>query len=163
YLQCMKLGGAGETKTLVTIGIDPSIRENIENIKISLQEKEATLEKIRISLNRLNDLMKKRALDVTESTTREKLLMAMKKYRALVDSDQRQFETAQLSLSAHPKAYVSVETQIFPNVEISFGRGLIYRSPVRTNIGHQVLYVEDRAIVVQPTLPHFLQIENEES
>ncbi|MBV6494136.1 MAG: hypothetical protein LDLANPLL_02162 [Turneriella sp.] len=161
HVQCVKLGGAGEAKTLVTVGIDPAVRESIDRIKDSLKEKEATLEKIRISLTRLIDLAKKRSLDATETETREKLLLAQRKYRALVESDQKQLDTAQLALSAHSKAYVSVETQIYPNVEISFGRGLTYRSPVRTAIGRQVLFVEDRAIAIQPTLPHFLQTENE--
>lgn len=161
YIQCNKLGGAGETKTVLTVGIDPSLRAALDEILASIKEKEVMLEKIRVSLNRLNDAMKKRRLDPKEVETREKLVMALRKYKGLVESDQKQLETAQNSYVAHSKAYVNVETQLFPNVEISFGKGLIFRSPVRSVPGRQAIYVEDRLVVTQPSLPRFFQIENE--
>lgn len=161
YVHCNKLGGAGETKTIVTVGIDPSVRAVIDDILASIKEKEATLEKIRISLNRINDAMKKRRLDAKETETREKLVMALRKYKSLHESDQKQLETAQNSYVAHSKAYVNVETQLFPNVEISFGKGLMFRSPVRSVPGRQAIYVEDRLVVTQPSLPRFFQNENE--
>ncbi len=161
YLQCNKLGGAGETKTLVTVGIDPSVRTVIDEITASIKDKEGTLEKIRISLNRINEAMKKRRLDPKETETREKLVLALRKYKGLLESDQKQLETAQNSYVAHSKAYVNIETQLFPNVEISFGKGQVFRSPVRSLPGRQAIYVEDRLVVTQPTLPRFFQNENE--
>ena len=72
-----------------------------------------------------------------------------------------QLETAQNSYVAQSKAYVNVETQLFPNVEVSFGKGLMFRSPVRSVPGRQAIYVEDRLVVTQPSLPRFFQSENE--
>lgn len=161
FIHCNKLGGAGETKTLLTVGIDPSVRAAIDEILASIKEKEITLEKIRISMNRINDAMKKRRLDQKETETREKLVMALRKYKSLVESDQKQLESAQNSYVAHPKAYVLVETQLYPNVEISFGKGQVFRSPVRSVPGRQAIYVEDRLVVSQPALPRFFQTENE--
>lgn len=158
YIHCNKLGGAGETKTTLIVGIDPELRNTIDEIRASLKEKEATLEKIRVSLSRLNDAMKKRRLDAKEAETREKLLLALRKYKALVESDQRQLESAQNSYIAHDKAYVLVESQLYPNVEINFGRGLLYRSGMRPVQGRQAIYVsEDRTVVAAPSLPKYLE------
>jgi len=160
FVQCNKLGGAGETKTVLTVGIDPSLHKAIDDIKFSMAEKEATLEKIRISLNRINDAMKKRKLDAKESETREKLLMALRKYKGLVESDQKQLDSALNSYIAHDKAYVLIEMQTFPNVEINFGRGMLYRSPMRTAMGRQVIHLtEDRTVITSPTLPRYLQTQ----
>lgn len=164
YVQCNKLGGAGETKTVVVVGVDPEIRTVIDEIVAAIREKEITLEKIRVSLNRLNDAMKKRQLDAKEAETREKLVMALRKYKALVDSDQRQLETAQNSYSAHDRAFVLVEAQLYPNVEVNFGKGMLYRSPLRTAAGRQVIHVgEDRLVSVSPTLPRHMQAMLEEA
>lgn len=164
YVQCNKLGGAGETKTVVVVGVDPEIRGVIDEIVAAIKEKEVTLEKIRVSLNRLNDAMKKRQLDAKEAETREKLVMALRKYKALVDSDQRQLETAQNSYAAHDRAFVLVEAQLYPNVEVNFGKGMLYRSPLRTAAGRQVIHVgEDRLVSVSPTLPRHMQAMLEEA
>ena len=163
FIHCNKLGGAGETKTVLTVGIDPSIRVVIDEIQTSIKEKEATLEKIRVSLTRLNDAMKKRKLDAKELETREKLLMALRKYKALVESDQKQYDTAQNSYVAHDKAYVFIETQLFPNVEINFGKGMFFRSPMKSMPGHQAIYIspEDRTVITSPSLPRYLQLHDE--
>ncbi len=164
YVQCNKLGGAGETKTVVVVGVDPEIRNVIDEIMAAIREKEVTLEKIRVSLNRLNDAMKKRQLDAKEAETREKLVMALRKYKALVDSDQRQLETAQNSYSAHDRAFVLVEAQLYPNVEVNFGKGMLYRSPLRSASGRQVIHVgEDRLAIASPTLPRHMQAMLEEA
>lgn len=163
FVHCNKLGGAGETKTSVVVGVDPEIRNVIDEIMAAIREKEVTLEKIRVSLTRLNDAMKKRQLDPKEVETREKLVLALRKYKSLVESDQRQLETAQNSYSAHDRAFVLVETQLFPNVEINFGKGMLFRSPLRSASGRQVVHVgEDRLVVVSPTLPRHLQAMLEE-
>lgn len=162
FIHCNKLGGAGETKTVLIVGIDPSVRSAIDEIEASLKEKQATLEKIRISLNRLNDAMKKRKLDAKEAETREKLLLALRKYKALVESEERQLETAQNSYQAHDKAYVLVENQLYPNVEINFGKGLLFRSGIRPVQGRQVIYVtEERTVASSPYLPKYLEKQNE--
>jgi len=163
FIHCNKLGGAGETKTSLTVGIDPSIRGVIDEIQASMKEKEGTLEKIRISLTRLNDAMKKRKLDAKEAETREKLLMALRKYKALVESDQKQYDSAQNSYVAHDKAYVVIETQLFPNVEINFGKGMLFRSPMKSMPGHQAIYIspEDRTVITSPSLPRYLQPHEE--
>lgn len=162
YVHCNKLGGAGETKTVLTVGIDPSVRTVMDEIQASLKEKEGTLEKIRVSLNRLNDAMKKRRLDPKEAETREKLLMALRKYRALVESDQRQLESAHNSYMAHDRAYVLVETTLYPNVEINFGKGMLFRSGMRPVQGRQAIYVgEDRTVIAAPTLPKYLEKQHE--
>lgn len=164
YIHCNKLGGAGETKTVLTVGIDPAIRVMIDDILRSMKEKESTLEKIRISLNRVNDAMKKRKLDAKEAETREKLLMALRKYKGLLESEQKQLDTAQNSYVAQEKAHVIIETQLFPNVEINFGRGMLFKSPMRPALNRQVIYMsEDRTVVSGPTLPRHLQTENAES
>jgi uncharacterized protein (DUF342 family) len=161
YIHCNKLGGAGETKTVLTVGIDPSVRVMIDEILKSMKEKEGTLEKIRISLNRLNDAMKKRKLDAKEAETREKLLMALRKYKGLLESEQKQLDTAQNSYVAQEKAHVIIETQLFPNVEINFGRGMLFKSPMRPALNRQVIYMsEDRTVVSAPTLPRHLQTES---
>ncbi|HMY11946.1 MAG TPA: FapA family protein, partial [Turneriella sp.] len=153
----------GETRTVLTVGIDPSLRSAIDEIHVSLKEKEVTLEKIRVSLNRLNDAMKKRKLDAKEAETREKLLLAMRKYKALVESDQRQLESAQNSYLAHDRAYVLVENQLYPNVEINFGKGMLFRSGMRAVQGKQAIYVgEDRTVIAAPTLPKYLEKQHEE-
>ncbi len=163
YVHCNKLGGAGETKTSVVVGVDPEIRNVIDEIMAAIREKEVTLEKIRVSLTRLNDAMKKRQLDPKEAETREKLLLALRKYKSLVESDQRQLESAQNSYSAHDRAFVLIETQLYPNVEINFGKGMLYRSPLRTASGRQVIHVgEDRLVAVSPILPRHLQALLEE-
>jgi len=162
HIHCNKLGGAGETKTVLNVGVDPSVRQAIEEINKSIKEKEVTLEKIRISLNRINDAMKKRKLEKTEAETREKLLMALRKYKGLIESEQKQLEAAQNSFVAHDKAHVLVETQLFPNVDINFGRGMLFKSPMRAQMNRQAIFVsEDRLVVSQPTLPRALQIESE--
>lgn len=161
YIHCNKLGGAGETKTVLTVGIDPSVRVMIDEILASMKEKEGTLEKIRISLNRINDAMKKRKLDAKEAETREKLLMALRKYKGLLESEQKQLDTAQNSYVAQEKAHVIIETQLFPNVEINFGRGMLFKSPMRPAMNRQVIYMsEDRTVVSGPTLPRHLQTES---
>ena len=157
-IQCLKLGGVGETKTILTVGVNPEIMALIRDIQASITEKEATIEKIRISLNRMNEAMTKRRLDEKETEMREKLVMAAKKYRSMLESEQKQLDSAEQSMSASEHAFVIVENQIYPNCEINFGRGLIYKSPMRTPPGRQVLYVgEDRTITVSATLPRFLQ------
>jgi uncharacterized protein (DUF342 family) len=161
-IQCNKLGGAGETKTTLTVGIDPSVRIVIDEILASIKDKEGTLEKIRISMNRLNEAMKKRRLDPKEIETREKLVMALRKYKSLVESEQKQLESAQNSYVAHSKAYVLIETQLFPNVEINFGKGMMFRSPMKTVPTKQVIHTtDDRTVVTAPTLPRFLQTSDE--
>ncbi|HNL53290.1 MAG: FapA family protein [Turneriella sp.] len=163
FVHCNKLGGAGETRTVLTVGIDPTMRSAIDEIHASLKEKEVTLDKIRVSLNRLNDAMKKRKLDAKEAETREKLLLAMRKYKALVESDQRQLESAQNSYLAHDRAYVLVENQLYPNVEINFGKGMLFRSGMRAVQGKQAIYVgEDRTVIAAPTLPKYLEKQHEE-
>jgi uncharacterized protein len=162
FVHCNKLGGAGETKTIITVGIDPSMRAAIEEIQGSLREKEGTLEKIRISLGRLNDAMKKRRLDPQETETREKLVLALRKYKSLLESDQKHLETTQNSYVAHDKAYVVIETQLYPNVEINFGRGMLYRSPTRPVTSKQVIHMSDeRTVITSPSLPRYLQTQNE--
>ena len=163
YIHCNKLGGAGETRTVLVVGIDPSVRNAIEEIRASLKEKETTLEKIRISLNRLNDALKKRKLDAKEAETREKLLLALRRYKSLVESDERQLEAAQNSYVAHDRAYVLVENQLYPNVEVNFGKGMLFRSGMRPVQGRQAIYVtEDRTVIAAPTLPKYLEKQSEE-
>lgn len=158
FVHCTKLGGAGETKTTITVGIDPALRDTIEEIKNALKAKQETLEKIRISLNRVNEVLKKRALDATETQTREKLLLALKKYRSLVESDEMQLESAQHSYVAHDKAYVLVEAQLFPNVEVNFGKGALFRSGIRPVNGKQAIYVnEDRLATAASSLPSYME------
>ncbi len=164
FIHCNKLGGAGETKTVLIVGIDPGIREVIDEIQASMHEKEGTLEKIRVSLTRLNDALKKRRLDAKELETREKLLMALRKYKLLVESDHKQLESAQNSYVAHDKAYVFIETQLFPNVEINFGKGMFFRSPMKSMPGRQAIYIspEDRTVITSPSLPRYLQPHDEQ-
>jgi len=165
YVHCNKLGGAGETRTVLTVGIDPSVRVVIDEIKASLKEKEQTLEKIRVSLSRLNEAMKKRRLEAKEAETREKLVMALRKYKSLIESEERQLEAAHNSYAAHDRAYVLVENQLYPNVEINFGKGNLFRSPMRPSASRQVIHLspEDRTVMTSPNLPKYLQTLEEES
>ncbi|MCX7631778.1 MAG: FapA family protein [Turneriella sp.] len=158
YVHCSKLGGAGETRTVLTVGIDPEQRKALEDIQASLKEKEATLEKIRTSLNRINDVMKKRRLDEKETETREKLVLAFRKYKSLVESEQQQLDNLRNSFHAHLHAYVLVENQLFPNVEINFGRGMLYRSPLRAQPGPIVIYpTEERTVATASSLPKYIE------
>jgi hypothetical protein len=53
---------------------------------------------------------------------------------------------------------VLVENQLYPNVEVNFGRGLLYRSGMRPVQGRQAIYVtEERTVVAAPTLPRYLE------
>lgn len=163
FVHCNKLGGAGETRTLLTVGIDPSLRGAIDEIQASLREKETMLDKIRVSLNRLNEAMKKRRLDSKETETREKLQLAMRKYKSLVESDQRQLEAAQSAYVAHDRAYVLIESQLYPNVEINFGRGILFRSGMRPQQGRLAVYLtEERGVIAAPALPKYLERQPEE-
>jgi uncharacterized protein len=162
-VQCQRLGGAGEARTVVTVGTSHELVTHIKDLKLSISQKEATVDKIRVSLNRLNDIMMKRRLDEQEAEMHAKLLVALDRFRNLLDTEITHLKIANEAVSVHEHAFVSVEDQIFPNCEIFFGHGVVYRSPIEPVEGRKIFYVgEDRTLITATNIPKFMEVTPEQ-
>lgn len=136
---CEKLGAVVETKTKVAIGTPPELLEELNRMRHELVEKEVTLRKVQLTLQKLSEQASKRELKTEEKDMIGKLKEANEKYTALLETIQKQFDTALGSYEPSKTAYVEVRREIFPGVEVSFGVGKIYRSTLNSVVGKTVL------------------------
>ncbi|WP_411823278.1 DUF342 domain-containing protein [Leptospira sp. 'Mane'] len=153
-IECAKLGAVVETKTKVAVGTPPELLEELDRMKIEISDKESTLKKVQITQTKLQEQTTKRDLKPDEKEMLAKLKEANEKYSFLVDSLKKQFDTALGSYEPNKSAFVYVEREIFPGVEVNFGSGKIYRSGLNSLIGKTtVLIGVDGNIQTERNLP----------
>ncbi|TGN19926.1 DUF342 domain-containing protein [Leptospira idonii] len=151
---CSKLGAVVETKTKVAIGTPPELLEELNRMKQDLSEKETTLKKVQLTLQKLQEQGQKKELKPEEKEMVSKLKEANEKYTVLLESLQKQFDTALGSYEPNKNAYVEVEREIFPGVEVSFGLGKIYRPGLNSAIGKTVVQLgSDGSVQTDRTIP----------
>jgi len=136
---CEKLGAVVETKTKVAIGTPPELLEELNRMRHELVDKEITLRKVQLTLQKLSEQANKRELKIEEKEMISKLKEANEKYTTLLETLQKQFDTALGSYEPSKTAHVDVHREIFPGVEVSFGVGKIYRPALNSVIGKTVL------------------------
>ncbi|GBF49795.1 hypothetical protein LPTSP4_13140 [Leptospira ryugenii] len=132
---CQKLGAVVETKTKLAIGTPPELLEELNRMKLEINEKGSTLKKVQLTIQKLVEQSQKKELKEDEKDMLLKLKEANEKYSTLLETLQKQFDTALGSFEPNKAAYVEIQREMFPGVEISFGVGKIYRSPFNSMIG----------------------------
>lgn len=153
-LQCNKLGGVAETKTRVTVGTSPGIISQMEALQNSINDKEKTIERVRQTLQKLDDASKKRPLADDEKITKEKLIIADKKFSSLLTNEKKQYDIARTGFQAQSGAHILIENELYPGVEMNFGQGKIFRSPLKVTTGRNVYSIaEDGSIKAGNTIP----------
>ncbi len=151
---CEKLGAVVETKTKVAIGTPPELLEELNRMRHEVSEKEITLRKVQLTLQKLSEQANKRELKPDEKEMIVKLKEAHEKYTILLESLQKQIDTALGSYEPSKNAYLDVRREIFPGVEVSFGIGKIFRSNLNSIVGKTVLHLGvDGSIQNSRTIP----------
>jgi uncharacterized protein (DUF342 family) len=154
FIVCEKLGAVVETKTKVAIGTPPELLEELNRMRHELADKEITLKKVQLTLQKLSDQASKRELKIDEKEMISKLKEANDKYTVLLDTLQKQFDTALGSYEPNKTAYVNVQREIFPGVEVSFGVGKVYRPSLNSVVGKTVLQLGiDGSINAERNIP----------
>ena len=154
FIACQKLGAVVETKTKIAIGTPPDLLEELNRMRYEITEKESTLRKVQLTLQKLLEQSQKRELKEDEKEMISKLKEANEKYSNLLETQQKQFETALGSYEPSKTAYVEVQREIFPGVEVSFGAGRIYRAPLNSVLGKTILQLgQDGSIQTERTIP----------
>ncbi len=153
-ITCEKLGAIVETKTKVAIGTPPELLEELNRMRHELVEKESTLKKVQLTLQKLLEQSQKRDLKPEEKEMVAKLKDANEKYSGLLDTLQKQFDTALGSYEPSKTAFVEVQREIFPGVEVSFGVGKVYRPIINSVVGKTILQIGlDGNVNAERTLP----------
>jgi uncharacterized protein (DUF342 family) len=153
-ITCEKLGAVVETKTKVAIGTPPELLEELNRMRHELVEKEGTLRKVQLTLQKLSEQSQKRELKADEKEMISKLKDANDKYTNLLEILQKQFDTALGSYEPSKTAFVDVQREIFPGVEVSFGVGKVYRPNLNSVVGKTVLqFGLDGNIHAERTIP----------
>ncbi|EOQ96504.1 PF03961 family protein [Leptospira wolbachii serovar Codice str. CDC] len=140
-LTCAKLGAVVETKTKVAIGTPPELLDELNRMKKEIADKEITLHKVQLTLTKLVEKSQKKDLTLEEKETITKLKDANEKFTKVLEAQTKQFETALGSYEPNPEAYVDVEREVFPGVDLSFGAGKNYRMGINSLIGKTHFYL----------------------
>ncbi|PJZ44814.1 DUF342 domain-containing protein [Leptospira brenneri] len=134
-LTCAKLGAVVETKTKVAIGTPPELLDELNRMKKEITDKEITLHKVQLALTKLVEKSQKKELTQEEKETIAKLKDANEKFTKVLETESKQFETALGSYEPNPDAFVDVEREVFPGVDLSFGAGKNYRLGINSLVG----------------------------
>ncbi|MCW7489420.1 DUF342 domain-containing protein [Leptospira meyeri] len=140
-LTCSKLGAVVETKTKVAIGTPPELLDELNRMKKEIADKEITLHKVQLALTKLVEKSQKKELTLEEKETISKLKDANEKFTKVLETESKQFETALGSYEPNPDAFVDVEREVFPGVDLSFGAGKNYRLGINSLIGKTHFYL----------------------
>ncbi|EKJ86654.1 hypothetical protein CLV96_1200 [Leptospira meyeri] len=140
-LTCSKLGAVVETKTKVAIGTPPELLDELNRMKKEIADKEITLHKVQLALTKLVEKSQKKELTIEEKETISKLKDANEKFTKVLETESKQFETALGSYEPNPDAFVDVEREVFPGVDLSFGAGKNYRLGINSLIGKTHFYL----------------------
>lgn len=140
-LTCAKLGAVVETKTKVAIGTPPELLDELNRMKKEIADKEITLHKVQLTLTKLVEKSQKKELTIEEKETISKLKDANEKFTKVLEAQSKQFETALGSYEPNPEAFVDVEREVFPGVDLSFGAGKNYRMGINALVGKTHFYL----------------------
>ncbi|TGK47944.1 DUF342 domain-containing protein [Leptospira kanakyensis] len=140
-LTCAKLGAVVETKTKVAIGTPPELLDELNRMKKEIAEKEITLHKVQLALTKLVEKSQKKELTQEEKDTITKLKDANEKFTKVLETESKQFETALGSYEPNPDAFVDIEREVFPGVDLSFGAGKNYRMGINSLVGKTRFYL----------------------
>lgn len=140
-LTCAKLGAVVETKTKVAIGTPPELLDELNRMKKEIADKEITLHKVQLTLTKLVEKSQKKELTIEEKETIAKLKDANEKFTKVLEAQSKQFETALGSYEPNPEAFVDVEREVFPGVDLSFGAGKTYRMGINSLVGKTHFYL----------------------
>lgn len=140
-LTCAKLGAVVETKTKVAIGTPPELLDELNRMKKEIAEKEITLHKVQLTLTKLVEKSQKKELNKEEKESIIKLREANEKFTKVLETETKQFETALGSYEPNPDAFVDVEREVFPGVDLSFGAGKTYRLGINSLVGKTHFYL----------------------
>ncbi|TGL46269.1 DUF342 domain-containing protein [Leptospira meyeri] len=140
-LTCSKLGAVVETKTKVAIGTPPELLDELNRMKKEIADKEITLHKVQLALTKLVEKSQKKEPTIEEKETISKLKDANEKFTKVLETESKQFETALGSYEPNPDAFVDVEREVFPGVDLSFGAGKNYRLGINSLIGKTHFYL----------------------
>lgn len=140
-LTCAKLGAVVETKTKVAIGTPPELLDELNRMKKEIADKEITLHKVQLTLTKLVEKSQKKELSNEEKETITKLKDANEKFTKVLETQTKQFETALGSYEPNPEAFVDVEREVFPGVDLSFGAGKNYRMGINSLVGKTHFYL----------------------
>ncbi|TGK84342.1 DUF342 domain-containing protein [Leptospira montravelensis] len=140
-LTCAKLGAVVETKTKVAIGTPPELLDELNRMKKEITEKEITLHKVQLTLTKLVEKSQKKELNKEEKESIAKLREANEKFTKVLETETKQFETALGSYEPNPDAFVDVEREVFPGVDLSFGAGKTYRLGINSLVGKTHFYL----------------------
>lgn len=140
-LTCAKLGAVVETKTKVAIGTPPELLDELNRMKKEIADKEITLHKVQLTLTKLVEKSQKKDLTLEEKETITKLKDANEKFTKVLEAQTKQFETALGSYEPNPEAFVDVEREVFPGVDLSFGAGKNYRMGINSLVGKTHFYL----------------------
>ncbi|EMY68228.1 DUF342 domain-containing protein [Leptospira vanthielii] len=140
-LTCVKLGAVVETKTKVAIGTPPELLDELNRMKKEIADKEITLHKVQLTLTKLVEKSQKKDLTLEEKETITKLKDANEKFTKVLEAQTKQFETALGSYEPNPEAFVDVEREVFPGVDLSFGAGKNYRMGINSLVGKTHFYL----------------------
>lgn len=140
-LTCSKLGAVVETKTKVAIGTPPELLDELNRMKKDIADKEITLHKVQLALTKLVEKSQKKELTLEEKETITKLKDANEKFTKVLEMESKQFETALGSYEPNPDAFVDVEREVFPGVDLSFGAGKNYRLGINSLVGKTHFYL----------------------
>lgn len=66
---------------------------------------------------------------------------ANEKFTKVLETQIKQFETALGSYEPNPDAFVDVEREVFPGVDLSFGAGKNYRMGINSLVGKTHFYL----------------------
>jgi uncharacterized protein (DUF342 family) len=156
YVSVSKLGAVVETKTNLIVGLPPDMLDELQRMKEELVNREDTLKKIKFSMNKILDISsgkKEKELNKEEQETILKLQELEKKYLDLYNSLKTQYESIMNSYDISENAYVEVEKNIFPRVNISFGKGKAFNSELRPVNTKCYVYVAADGLVTATNIP----------
>ncbi|MDX1958950.1 MAG: FapA family protein [Leptospiraceae bacterium] len=152
HITVSKLGAVVETRTNLTVGLPPEVLDELDRMKEELKNREETLKKVRFSLNRILDHHKKE-VSKEEELTIHKLRELEKKYLELCETLKTQFESVSTSFDLSESAYVSIEKNLYPRVNINFGKDKIFNSELKTYTGKYFLYVNPEGFISPTSIP----------
>lgn len=136
-----KIGAVVETKTSLLIGIPPKVLNEIDVLKKDIADKTAILEKITITLSKLQDIAAKKDLTAEEQAMLTKLKKAYRKFSDTKKNLLQQYEDFIAKYEPSPKSYVKIEKTIFPRVNVNFGKGKKYNSEIKSTEGKNYIYL----------------------
>ena len=143
YASVAKLGAVVETKTSLIVGILPEVLDEIKKMKHEIANKRDTLKKVKQSLIKLSDVAIKRELAADEKEMLKKLLDIEKKFSAVLQAADEEYESVLNTYEPNPASYVEVEKFIYHKVNINLGRGRNFSSEIRIIEGKNYVYVSE--------------------